>query len=280
MHNNQEHQTTMSRDYNKRNTEIVRQVRPLHSAADVAELEKHYSFLPPTSSSSTWQDRMVQHYHSHLYKEYVLADLTTRPGQVGLRWRTQEEVKRGMGFETCGNKHCPSYQQQLQRHQTQIAHDSWNTDVALLQLLEEYSTTAELPTTEQEEQALLNKVPPGLGLHDYEVPFSYSEHGELKTELVKLRLCLQCAPLLFRTRDPASGALEARRARLRFERCETHPSETTSTAPVKRDNNYRADRSDSSSSSSNERRKRRRRKKERKKTEKKRRRRDEALKNV
>jgi hypothetical protein len=51
---------------------------------------------------------MVKHYLSHLDKEYVLADLTTRLGQVGLRWRTQDKVKRGkgQGQETCGNKHC------------------------------------------------------------------------------------------------------------------------------------------------------------------------------
>jgi len=55
------------------------------SNADRAELERHYTFLPKKYQIDKWQDRMVQQYHSHLYKEYVLADLTTRPvGQVGL----------------------------------------------------------------------------------------------------------------------------------------------------------------------------------------------------
>jgi hypothetical protein len=72
-------------------------------------------------------------------------------------------------------------------------------------------------TNEDEEQALLEKVPPGLGFYDYEVPFTYQEHGTSKSELVKLRLCLRCAPLLFRTKDPIDYALAARRARMVFE---------------------------------------------------------------
>jgi hypothetical protein len=225
----------------------VRQVGPLHSAVDNAELEKHYSFLP-SSSLSTWQDRMVHHYHSHLYKEYVLADLTTRPGQVGLRWRTQDEVTRGKGYDTCGNKHCPSYQQE----QSQIIKASSEDEEALL--LIEYSTTSEPPATEQDELDRLEKVPPGLGLHDYEVPFEYAERGESKSELVKLRLCLRCAPLLFRTRNPVDCALAARRARLKFDKSEMHPFENTAAA---------LDRSDSSLSSCTDRKRRRRRKKER-----------------
>ncbi|KAL7523496.1 hypothetical protein ACHAXR_000208, partial [Thalassiosira sp. AJA248-18] len=66
----------------------------------------------PNYYGSTWQERMVQHYHSHLYKEYVLADLsrvtatTTSGGKVGLRWRTEKEVANGRGFRCCGNLMC------------------------------------------------------------------------------------------------------------------------------------------------------------------------------
>ena len=57
----------------------------MSNSADRAELERQYTFLPEKDQIDKWQDRMVQQYHSHLYKEYVLADLTTRPvGQVGL----------------------------------------------------------------------------------------------------------------------------------------------------------------------------------------------------
>ena len=47
------------------------------------------------------------------------------------------------------------------------------------------------------ERARLSDVPHGIGLHDYEVNFAYVEGGTRKRELVKVRLCLRCAPLLF-----------------------------------------------------------------------------------
>ncbi len=166
-----------------------RKIRNITSEADRAELERHYTFVPP--ESKTWQDRMVAHYHSHLYKEYVLADLR-RPGQVGLRWRTEQEVTAGRGKITCGNKHCPG-----------------GPSESASSLSSYYKSS--LPANEDEELRLLAKVPHGLGLHDYEVPFTYNEHGVSKTELVKLRLCLQCAPLLFQKRG--GGALEARKVR-------------------------------------------------------------------
>lgn len=34
-------------------------------------------------------------------------------------------------------------------------------------------------------------------LHSYEVPFSYSEQGMAKNELVKVRVCINCARMLF-----------------------------------------------------------------------------------
>lgn len=207
----------------------VRKVRQVISAADHAEFEKHYSFVMPSTSNSNkstcWQDRMVQHYHSHLDKEYVLADLTTRPGQVGLRWRTQDEVKRGKGQETCGNKHCPSYQQQQEQYAHHPAAAAQAVEQLRVYIQSSASTTV---TTEDEEQVLLEKLTHGLGLYDYEVPFTYQEQEQqkeskqTKTELVKLRLCLRCAPLLFlKKQTPVNNncALEARQARRKFECC-------------------------------------------------------------
>lgn len=175
-----------------------RKIRQLTGAADLGVLEDSYSFLPPKSAQS-WQNRMVQHYHSHLYKEFVLADLT-RPGQIGLRWRTQEEVKCGKGSTTCGNKHCPSY----------LTDDLLEEGNALL---EKYLARIASPENEEEELKRLKEISHGLGLCDYEVPFAYQERGIAKTELVKLRLCLRCAPLLFRKKVPFDCALEARRSR-------------------------------------------------------------------
>jgi protein FRA10AC1 len=99
------------------------QVKNIVSEADHQALQDAYSFLPPVraapaedktnqlkdgnhKNSSSWQDRMVKRYHDHLYKEFALADLSQGAGRIGLRWRTQQEVKDGRGEITCGNKHC------------------------------------------------------------------------------------------------------------------------------------------------------------------------------
>lgn len=121
------------------------------SAADRAVLEEQYEFVPSQTNDddnnnkqpSTWQDRMVQRYNEGLYREYSLADLS-RPGQLGLRWRTRQEVIDGRGERTCGNKRC------------------------------------------------LHSV----GLVTIEVPFAYQEGGIKKKELVKLKLCPSCLPLV------------------------------------------------------------------------------------
>lgn len=95
---------------------------------------------------------MVQQYHSHLYKEYVLADLTTRPGQVGLQWRTRAEVESGRGHTTCGNKFC--------RCTSCSPENSSKTDL----LLRNYFSSA-ISNSEFEERKLLerkySKISPG-----------------------------------------------------------------------------------------------------------------------
>uniref|UniRef100_A0A7R9ZUN6 Protein FRA10AC1 n=1 Tax=Pseudo-nitzschia arenysensis TaxID=697910 RepID=A0A7R9ZUN6_9STRA len=154
---------------------VVRRMKNVVSAADHATMKEHYSFLPPesgsvdkgsgtdestdktsqdgsqsahkSSSSNSWQERMVSKYHQHLFKEFALADLSI-PGRIGLRWRTRQEVVNGRGERSCGIKKC------------QYPNHDRNTLVTL------------------------------------EVPFSYREHGKAKKELVKLRLCTNCRPLL------------------------------------------------------------------------------------
>jgi protein FRA10AC1 len=182
----------------------ARKVRQVTSEADRVLLEQAYSFVP-SSESKSWQDRMVQHYHSHLYKEFVLADFTSRPGQVGLRWRTQHEVTTGKGSSTCGNKHCPSYA---------TATSTTTTRRQDTQDLQQYLNSS-FPKKEEDELKLLSKLDYGVGLEAYEVPFTYQERKETKTELVKLMLCLRCAPLLFRKPDAVNHgcALEARNSR-------------------------------------------------------------------
>jgi len=236
---------------------VVRKIRQITSLADHAELEKHYSFLPSSSSSTNddpktstcWQDRMVQHYHSHLHKEYVLADLT-RPGQVGMRWRTETEVQRGRGHLTCGNKHCPSQEQQVSNDQDD-------------ETLRQYLASNE-PTEERDELGLLTNLPHGSGLHDYEVPFTYREHVESKTELVKLRLCLRCAPLLFCKKNASSSALKARQARYKL----LLDSDSTLEAATLQDSKRLSCSSDSSITNSDVEERRRRHRKRKKKRRK------------
>ncbi len=147
-----------------------RRMKNIVTAADHATIQEHYSFLPrePSGShqressrttdgsasrgqtahtESSWQGRMVEKYHQHLFKEFALADLSV-PGRIGLRWRTREEVLSGRGERTCGNKRCK------------------NSHVSID------------------------------GLVTLEVPFAYAEHGIRKKELVKLKLCASCRPLL------------------------------------------------------------------------------------
>jgi hypothetical protein len=182
-----------------------RKVSSIVSPADHAELERHHRFIPgqPTASS-TWQERMVHRYHEHLYKDYVLADLTRASHkQIGLRWRTQTEVQAGKGSESCGNKHCPS-------HQQQTAIDGELEREALSSYLKGGSASQ----SEREERTLLQKLPCGILLTNFEVPFTYQEDNQNKTELVKLRLCARCAPRLFVSNGEASPSKAARRARL------------------------------------------------------------------
>jgi protein FRA10AC1 len=147
---------------------------------------------------------MVHHYHEQLYKDYVLADLTRASNkQIGLRWRTQTEVQAWKGSESCGNKHCPSHQQE-----TTI--DGEFEREALSTYLEGDS----LAQAEREERALLKKLPYGILLTNFEVPFTYPEDNQNKTELVKLRLCARCTPRLFVSKGEASPFIAARRARL------------------------------------------------------------------
>jgi protein FRA10AC1 len=182
-----------------------RKVSSIVSPADYAELERHHRFLPSQpSASSTWQERMVHRYHEHLYKDYVLADLTRASHkQIGLRWRTQTEVQAGKGSESCGNKHCPS-------HQQKITIDGEFEREALSTYLKGDSVAQ----IEREERALLKKLPYGILLTNFEVPFTYPEDNQNKTELVKLRLCARCAPRLFVSKGEASPSIAARRARL------------------------------------------------------------------
>jgi protein FRA10AC1 len=237
---------------NKKNISSVSIVDPpkvknIVCEADHQTLRESYSFLPPTTSSSTslslsqpqpqpqqnkeqsnlpiftstWQDRMVQSYHDHLYKEYALADLSRGPGQqIGLRWRTKQEVIDGRGERTCGNKHCSS----LPARQNNNNNNNINNNDSM-------------------------------PLMTLEVPFSYQERGVQKMELVKLRLCPVCVPLVKSTRGNSTTTNSQT-----VVQSESAPSQDSSAEE-------QSDVTTSSSSSSSSNRRRRRQKKRRIRTE-------------
>ncbi len=256
--------------------------------SDWEALRSHFQFVLPDEDEqsplsgakkygSTWQDRMVQHYHSHLYKEYVLADLSRvlEIGNVGLRWRTENEVKSGRGFRSCGNLKCESVASSISTSEKKAAYDAAvrrsvgigvpeNNGKEPIGVVLPLSTSSEagealdwylkscihnkttsgdedsdssedrrsrkrhkkskekkknkhhrkkhsrssssLHDEERDEQKRLSQVPYGVGLYDYEVDFAYVEHNVNKRELVKVRLCLRCAPLLFAAKDVISAS--------------------------------------------------------------------------
>ncbi|KAL3805879.1 hypothetical protein HJC23_007840 [Cyclotella cryptica] len=268
-----------------------------HAApSDYAQLRSHFQFVLPEDDGdgstcqkygSTWQQRMVLHYHSHLYKEYVLADLSrvSKGGPIGLRWRTEGEVKSGRGFRSCGNLACVQQSQKTlstEEEYTRRARAALGVGVAenggkiptgvvlpneeASEAIESYlrsceeeerrsrkkranrerrrknqrenksrgdddsSQGKESRRQESKEQEQLSRVPHGIGLHDYEVDFAYVEHNQQKRELVKVRLCLRCAPLIFSGKNAATKARQAREkaAREASATCLGGEAETTS----------------------------------------------------
>jgi protein FRA10AC1 len=186
------------------------------SEADRAILKSEYTFVQEsseeksssTATSSSWKERMVQRYHSGLYKEYALADLSRMP-QIGLRWRVKQEVLDGRGELSCGNLHCPDRSARCDR------------------------------------------------LVTMEVPFAYKEKGVAKKELVKLRLCPICAPLVKKDNGRPSESSKDKE----ISKTEGHdPSK-------KRRSSYDGDDSETSDSSEERMLERRRRRKERRKLE-------------
>ena len=207
-------------------------VKNTTTPSDMEELKKAYKFVldedegeknegghetskEESKSASTWQERMVQNYHSHLYKTHVIADLTYyQKGKIGLRWRTKAEVKNGKGVKTCSNKHCSCYFDEKNRKKpiedVIQRKENINESKFLFQYERELDETSE--DSEALEQRRLKSLPHGIGLCDYEVHFKYKEQGEDKEELVNLKLCMRCAPKIFvgKRNDPFIAARMAR----------------------------------------------------------------------
>eukprot|EP00635_Sarcinochrysidales_sp_CCMP3193_P012744 CAMPEP_0118905762 /NCGR_PEP_ID=MMETSP1166-20130328/9610_1 /TAXON_ID=1104430 /ORGANISM="Chrysoreinhardia sp, Strain CCMP3193" /LENGTH=174 /DNA_ID=CAMNT_0006845033 /DNA_START=12 /DNA_END=536 /DNA_ORIENTATION=+ len=54
---------------------------------------------------ASWEGRLAARYYNKLYKEYAIIDLSRRGG-IGLRWRTEREVARGIGVDVCAERSC------------------------------------------------------------------------------------------------------------------------------------------------------------------------------
>ena len=272
-----------------------RKLRNVCTASDYEELREAYRFVPEAppaaasagtsaahtqsadSTASTWQSRMARRYESHLYREFVLADLTHyQSGQVGLRWRTREEVSCGKGFDTCGNKHCSSYGSSGTRDieaARRASRSRMSEELTRRYYLNAQKRPGETTAvkhsqrgSEDEEMAALSQLSYGCGLADYEVPFSYVEQEEQKSELVKLRLCLRCAPMLFFGRR---GALGAKMARERLSSAQTIASTKQQFKEDEEEEDASSDSSRSAPHSTGKHKRRKRRKKKGRKRKKK-----------
>ena len=217
------------------------------TAADYNELRKAYRFIPDNSNNddddddddnqidkkrkdTTWQERMALNDEKELYREFVLADLSRvhlKGNPIGLRWRTKVEVLNGKGDTSCGNKHCPSYNY-VRKHSKSSSSSSSNQSTNTADAISTHThsaisntcdgkdktvttSKARIITEKEEEIQRLQQTIYGKDLHSYEVPFSYREQGDVtKSELVKLRLCARCAPLLFYNKGGVLGAKDAR----------------------------------------------------------------------
>ena len=87
----------------------------LPAETDEEALRAAHRFLRPPDevvSELPWGERLAARYYARLFREYGIADLSrTREGRIGLRWRTEAEVRGGKGQFSCGAKRCECSEQ-------------------------------------------------------------------------------------------------------------------------------------------------------------------------
>jgi len=85
---------------------------PAQGAAksDLQLLRESHRFLRcPEDDDGSWEARLAQRYYDRLFREYVICDLAGyKQGNIGLRWRTEAEVRSGRGQFSCGHRACSS----------------------------------------------------------------------------------------------------------------------------------------------------------------------------
>lgn len=83
--------------------------KPTPAVTDVDLLRKAHRFIDDDDDDdeSTYESRLAKRYYDQLHKEYCLADLSRfRKSEIGLRWRTQQEVFAGKGQFECAALDC------------------------------------------------------------------------------------------------------------------------------------------------------------------------------
>ena len=69
--------------------------------------ENHQFLWDDSESIQSWEKRMAKKYYDKLFKEYCICDLRYyKENKIAMRWRTEDEVKKGTGQFTCGAKKC------------------------------------------------------------------------------------------------------------------------------------------------------------------------------
>lgn len=69
--------------------------------------ENHQFLWDENEKNLTWERQLAKSYYSKLFREYCICDLSQyKKNQVGLRWRTENEIVLGKGQFICGNKYC------------------------------------------------------------------------------------------------------------------------------------------------------------------------------
>ncbi|KAI5799854.1 folate-sensitive fragile site protein Fra10Ac1-domain-containing protein, partial [Geopyxis carbonaria] len=70
-------------------------------------LEAHHRFLHPATAPEDEETALARAYYEKLFKEFAVMELSRwREGMVAMRWRTADEVKKGLGEKVCGSLRC------------------------------------------------------------------------------------------------------------------------------------------------------------------------------
>ncbi|KAF9157689.1 hypothetical protein DFQ26_008472, partial [Actinomortierella ambigua] len=84
--------------------------RQRYSKKELEILHENHRFLRNDDDNIdelSWEQRLAKKYYDRLFKEYALVELKHyQIGRIAMRWRNEDEVKRGKGQFTCGCLRC------------------------------------------------------------------------------------------------------------------------------------------------------------------------------